>query len=513
MIQRDDLRRLTSAPADAGGGAGEAAVPAREFLWIYREIVMQAADYFPIEYIFNLASIYRNGFPRSAKALRAAIRRRGFRSCNLGAADGCPPVPRISFWIRLCQSASLLDEGSQPYPTLLFEEWLAWPLDKQIDHLVNAWAAMPNSKKTRQVRENLLSCLRRNIDLTAGQKQKANGLYVLGIWNGTGLSELGRIVFTDRQRGWKNDLLTKWKIEEEKLLIPFPCKWDLLWHLERYLDPLEPGIYSLQSDSMQLAVRRGALLGEKPLQEILRIGLGHSPSVELLDMLVENPNIQVTPGYLLEFDQPDTLKKLRQSSSWRRELSQIISPRHVILDLATGYPLLLRLFQSGLISENNFAKVRSLHPSGKKVHSDWSSSDRAYLVYLLLSNEGAQKQPSPPTGLLSRLSEGVDPLLLAAAAHKAETTPKELARPTEDLVENPEPEQPDVALLAAIQSAIDRGDSIDVLYRASGRHIEEQRHLTPLILEQRGDRFYLIAYCHTRKANRTFRLDRLKWVE
>ena len=46
-----------------------------------------------------------------------------------------------------------------------------------------------------------------------------------------------------------------------------------------------------------------------------------------------------------------------------------------------------------------------------------------------LSNKAAQKS-YPPAGLLSRLSEGLDPLLLAAAAHKAETTPKELDRPT-----------------------------------------------------------------------------------
>ena len=173
----------------------------------------------------------------------------------------------------------------------------------------------------------------------------------------------------------------------------------------------------------------------------------------------------------------------------------------------------MRLFRSGFIPESDFAKVRSLHLSAEKTHSGLSASDRAYLIYLLLSKEDAQKQPSTPAGLLSRLSEGVDPLLLAAAAHKAETTPKEMVRPTEVLFENFEPEQPDVELLAAIQSAIDRGDSIDVLYRASGRHMEEQRHLTPLLLEQRGDRYYLIAFCHTRKANRTFRIDRLKWIK
>jgi predicted DNA-binding transcriptional regulator YafY len=76
-----------------------------------------------------------------------------------------------------------------------------------------------------------------------------------------------------------------------------------------------------------------------------------------------------------------------------------------------------------------------------------------------------------------------------------------------------ETERPKVELLTIIQTAIDREDTVDVLYTASGRHSEEQRHLSPLLIEQRGERYYLVAYCHTRKANRTFRLDRLKLVE
>jgi len=47
------------------------------------------------------------------------------------------------------------------------------------------------------------------------------------------------------------------------------------------------------------------------------------------------------------------------------------------------------------------------------------------------------------------------------------------------------------------------------LYRAPG-YPAEQRRITPLIIEQRGEQTYVIAYCQTRRAQRTFRLDRIE---
>jgi predicted DNA-binding transcriptional regulator YafY len=64
-----------------------------------------------------------------------------------------------------------------------------------------------------------------------------------------------------------------------------------------------------------------------------------------------------------------------------------------------------------------------------------------------------------------------------------------------------------------LEQALAREESIDVLYQARGRSTPEYRHLTPFLVEQRGPRYYLIAYCHTRRANRTFRLDRLRLID
>jgi hypothetical protein len=51
--------------------------------------------------------------------------------------------------------------------------------------------------------------------------------------------------------------------------------------------------------------------------------------------------------------------------------------------------------------------------------------------------------------------------------------------------------------------------ALDVLYRAPG-YPAEQRRITPLSIEQRGEYTYVIAYCQTRRAQRTFRLDRME---
>jgi predicted DNA-binding transcriptional regulator YafY len=51
--------------------------------------------------------------------------------------------------------------------------------------------------------------------------------------------------------------------------------------------------------------------------------------------------------------------------------------------------------------------------------------------------------------------------------------------------------------------------ALDVLYRVPGQPAE-QRRITPLSIEKRGEHTYVIAYCQTRRAQRTFRLDRME---
>jgi len=63
--------------------------------------------------------------------------------------------------------------------------------------------------------------------------------------------------------------------------------------------------------------------------------------------------------------------------------------------------------------------------------------------------------------------------------------------------------------LVLIEKYKQLGQAFDMLYRNPGRN-PEQRRITPLAIEQRGEHTYIIAHCQTRRAQRTFRLDRME---
>ena len=67
-----------------------------------------------------------------------------------------------------------------------------------------------------------------------------------------------------------------------------------------------------------------------------------------------------------------------------------------------------------------------------------------------------------------------------------------------------------MALRDFIAQAIRQQSAFDLLYHAPGGERPEMRRITPLLIEQRGAHEYVLAYCHTRKANHLFRLERME---
>jgi predicted DNA-binding transcriptional regulator YafY len=63
--------------------------------------------------------------------------------------------------------------------------------------------------------------------------------------------------------------------------------------------------------------------------------------------------------------------------------------------------------------------------------------------------------------------------------------------------------------LEALRAALWEKRRVDILYRRSDRPRSEWRTVEPLGLIEMGDRWYLAAYCLSRKGYRTFRLDRI----
>lgn len=472
---------------------------------------MQIIDYLPVEIVFNLLCLYRTGTVSHPQSIRAALKRRGLRSITGGPGDAQRPVPRVSFWIRLCQAASLLDEGIEPYPTLFADQWVSWSFYDMIACLVEAWIKVPKTRKFQQIRARLLQHLQQSKTLGVAQRQQLVGLQALGVCARDQLSELGFALLTgsgqDRFVGISPE---KWQITGDQLLIPFPPDWKLVWELEKYVDAGKNGIYSLYEPTLRLAAQRGALENKPSLTEILECGLGEQLPDFLSQALNVQPVIRLIPGQVLEFSSPDELKQLRCSPGLRKELDHLLSPRHVALDPWRGMQVLKRLYRQGLISKADFLASQPATPSTNSMIERLTKSERVYLLSLVLLSEGLQNVIAPPPGLLSKLIEGVDHPLRASAARRATKAINQIHPPPIWQPEEMSPPAPVEDLLETIQDAIDRSEAINVLYQASGRHSPEYRYLTPLLVEQRGERCYLIAYCHTRRANRTFRLDRLK---
>jgi hypothetical protein len=65
-------------------------------------------------------------------------------------------------------------------------------------------------------------------------------------------------------------------------------------------------------------------------------------------------------------------------------------------------------------------------------------------------------------------------------------------------------------LLETLRRAVAQRRTVTIEYDTGGEGRVERRTVRPLELEQRSDIWYLRAYCHRRRAERTFRLDRVR---
>jgi hypothetical protein len=72
---------------------------------------------------------------------------------------------------------------------------------------------------------------------------------------------------------------------------------------------------------------------------------------------------------------------------------------------------------------------------------------------------------------------------------------------------------PTAPLLPELERAISQGATIEIDYHTAGRGHLLSRRVDPLRLEWRGGVPYLVAFCHLRQENRTFRVDRIERIE
>lgn len=314
-----------------------------------------------IELIFNLLCVCRQIPSASSQALRRAMYRRGL---YCGTFDD---LPRFSFWIRLCRSATLLeeytsgslDETSPPRPTLFVPDWLSLPLEEKILHLVEVWMDAPLNPGLRGIRHRLPKLLAAGRDLSPSYQKETLGLQALGLYDGKDLTTLGQALLVHQVAEFERPSPEAWQLFGDELRIPYPPDWPALWHLEAYLDPIDPGIYPLSEKAVRLAVQRGALDGNPALPQLLESGLDEPPPSELIKKMKAQPVLKVLTGKVLEFTSTKELTQLRESASMRRDLTHLLSPRHVHLDHYQADRILRRLHRRGLLAEKELVSPGS----------------------------------------------------------------------------------------------------------------------------------------------------------
>jgi hypothetical protein len=471
---------------------------------------MENYDYFAVEYIFNLLCACRMSSNYDCRSLLHSIHKRGLSDfCKLKINTGYK-VPKISFWIHLCQQTSLLNDGEMLYPTMFAESWFSWPLYDQMNYLFKEWIEMAKDRKTKYNRKNLLQFIATKKKLNTTQKNELTGLQALGLCSGEIISNLGMAILDNNSK-----ILThnseKWRIEKERLLISFPPNWSSLWNLEKYVSPKVQGVYLLNARNFRLAVQRGALENEPKLLDIFRDELGSVIPESICKSLEAQAVIELKPGFVLEFSQPEELKRLRQVANLRSELDYVLSPRHVLINYFDGFQVINKLYRRGLLSENEL--ITSKYVSLPNTTPGYlPNSDRSFMLLLLLVSKGLNiKLPTPP-GFLARLTQEMDDQTKASAIKHSNKILKELIPSSIENDEIDNHTQTDNELIEIIQDIIDQEGSVDVVYQKPGVEGADIRHIRPLLIEKRGQRIYILAYCHDRKANRTFRLDRLKLV-
>lgn len=183
------------------------------------------------------------------------------------------------------------------------------------------------------------------------------------------------------------------------------------------------------------------------LIELLERGLGEPLPGQTKALILKQPSIRVTEGIVLEFSSPAELKQLRRQPAFRKYLDEFVSPQRVLVSQEKAQGLFRMLTRRGVYAHWNEEQLKGMLRK-KRTH-------------------------------FPQTQAGLQPV--------GKSLPK----------------------MAILEKYKQLGQALEVLYRAPG-YPAEKRRITPLMIEERGGHIYVIAHCQTRRAQRTFRLDRME---
>lgn len=261
---------------------------------------------------------------------------------------------------------------------------------------------------------------------------------------------------------WKDGQLTAWGkflIKGEGRLPtprpPEPCKIqgdEFLVPLPQHFDllwELESHIRPAAPGKYPLTKRALSFHNGDPhdLIALLEKGLGSEISPAIKACILKQPSIRIAEGIVLEFSSPAELAQLRRQPNFREYIDEFLSSQRVLVSSEKSKRLFGMLKRRGVHLQQQEEIVSEKIPQIRRTHFP-------------------QKSMLQPVG---------------------KNAPK----------------------LTVLEKYKRLGQALDVWYRAPG-YPAEQRRITPLAIEDRGGLTYVIAYCQTRRGQRTFRLDRME---
>ena len=292
----------------------------------------------------------------------------------------------------------------------------------------------------------------------------------------------------------------------------------VLWSLEEITDlaERETGRYLLSRRSLLRALDRGHTVED--IVEQLERDSGDVLSPAVLHLLYtwaeEHGQVILRPALLLQTRDAALLKELATVKRIREKFTAALSARAVTVDASALDLLVRQLEKRGLHAavERPPGTMPPVRPE------DISAADRVSITAALLLAHHLAHELGLRLHLPFPLHRDWEESLSLAERDAVESWVSEVLdrlqrryRTTDREFHPPFPVAP---LLPVLEEAIASKATIEIEYHPLDRPATVRR-VDPLRLEQRGRRgtVYLIAFCHLRGEERTFRVDRIAAVE
>lgn len=284
-----------------------------------------------------------------------------------------------------------------------------------------------------------------------------------------------------------------------------------LWFHLNQLGEWQPG-KPLCCTSLTIAQAAAKGYGLATVRTLLRQATGQ-PLPKIVESTVTEwfthlGGVKVRAVHLLTTKQGDQLAQILQNRRLRKHIQEVIGPRQAITR-ATIIPSLQRwLAQQGVLL-STIKSAATIKP-GHKSHEP--AVDHTWLALRVLSGLGELIPLPVPVPQVNQTLASLS--LSEERLSELEGVAQELLAGLHQAIRGrdaffPANDPTNVVLLSQLQAAIADEYDVEISYQSLVDKQPYPRIVSPLWLDEKGELFYLHAYCHLAEAERVFRLDRI----